>query len=149
MLKAHHSTGLLRAPEGIRTPNLLIRSNSIDPTRAEAARPQTKPGQVFAQVKGVRTRDGGPSRSVTELRSRGILGHILGHRGRLRPKPGGGRYAPAVEVTVNLEPWVRRRCDAPHAALMPMSGRRLAWRFERVGNSRTGALLVAIVSVSV
>jgi hypothetical protein len=54
------------APEGIRTPNLLIRSNSLDPTRAEAARPQTKPGQMFAQVTGVQTRQDGPGRGVTE-----------------------------------------------------------------------------------
>ena len=72
------------APEGIRTPNVLIRSNSIDPTPTEAARPQTKSGRMFAQVTGVRTRRGGPGRGVTEPRSRGILGHILGHRGRLR-----------------------------------------------------------------
>ena len=71
------------APEGIRTPNLLIRSNSIDPTPTEASRPQTKRGQMFAQVTGVRTGQGGPGRDVTEPRSRGILGHILGHPGRL------------------------------------------------------------------
>jgi hypothetical protein len=72
------------APEGIRTPNLLIRSNSIDPTWPEAARPQTKPRQMFAQVTELRTRHGGPGRGVTEPRSRGILGHILVHRARLR-----------------------------------------------------------------
>ena len=57
------------APEGIRTPNLLIRSNSIGPTRAESARPQTKPGGMFVQVTGVRTRQGGAGRGVTDLRS--------------------------------------------------------------------------------
>ncbi len=57
------------APGGIRTPNLLIRSNSIGPTWAEAARPQTKPRQMFAQVTGVWTRQGGPGRGVTEPRS--------------------------------------------------------------------------------
>lgn len=72
------------APGGIRTPNLLIRSNSIDPTPTEAARPETKPGQTFAQVTGVRRGRGGPGRGVTELRSRGLLGHILGHRGQRR-----------------------------------------------------------------
>ena len=71
------------APEGIRTPNLLIRSNSIDPTPTEAPRPQTKPRQMFTQVTGVRTRQGGPGRGVTELRSRGILGHILGQAMRV------------------------------------------------------------------
>ena len=60
------------APEGIRTPNLLIRSNSIDPTPTEAARPQTKPDCTFAQVTGVKTYSVGPSRSVTELRSAGF-----------------------------------------------------------------------------
>lgn len=34
-------------PEGVRTPDLLIRCNSIDPTPTEAARPQAKPGQPF------------------------------------------------------------------------------------------------------
>jgi hypothetical protein len=57
------------APEGIRTPNLLIRSNSIDPTPREAARPGKKPGQMFPQVNGVRTRQGGSGRDVTEPRS--------------------------------------------------------------------------------
>ena len=76
------------APEGIRTPNLLIRSNSIDPTPTEAARPRTKPGQMFAQVTRVRTRQGGPGRGVAELRSRGILGlKSLGHRGPLPVNP--------------------------------------------------------------
>ena len=74
------------------TPNLLIRSNSIDPTEAEAARPQTKPRQLFAQVTGLRTRQGGAGRGVTELRSRGILGHILGHHGRLWAHPARPRF---------------------------------------------------------
>ena len=63
------------APGGIRTPNLLIRSNSIDPTRAEAARPQTRPGQVSAQVTGVRTRQGGPGRSVRNRDPRNFGSH--------------------------------------------------------------------------
>ena len=83
------SVSTQNAPEGIRTPNLLIRSNSIDPTPTEAARPEKKPGQMFAQVTGMRTRQGRPGRGVTEPRSRRILGHVLGHLGRLRRNPGG------------------------------------------------------------
>ena len=84
------------APEGIRTPNLLIRSNSIDPTRAEANRPQTKPAQVFAQVTGVRTRQVGPGRDVTEPRSAEFWVTFWVITGRPVSYPGGWAIEPAA-----------------------------------------------------
>ena len=97
------------APEGIRTPNLLIRSNSIDPTPTEAARPQTKPRQMFAQVTGVRTRQGGPGRDVTEPRSAEFwVTFWVTAAGS--GEPGCGRYAPQLgAVNVDMAPCVRRR----------------------------------------
>ena len=88
------------APEGIRTPNLLIRSNSIDPTPTEAAGPQTKPDQMFAQVTGVRTPRAGPVGVVTEPRSRGILGHILATRGPVNYPSGWAIEPTAPRLTV-------------------------------------------------
>ena len=101
------------APEGIRTPNLLIRSNSIDPTPTEAARPQTKSGQMFAQVTGVRTRRGGPGRSYgTEIPL-----NFGSHSGSPRPAPVNpaaiGKRPQLGAVNVGKEPCVRRRCVAP------------------------------------
>ena len=92
------------APEGIRTPNLLIRSNSIDPTRAEAARPHTKPGRTFAQVTGVKTRQDGPGRVVTEPRSAEfwVTFWVTPLRGRLGWIPRGGRCARAVSAVTPL-----------------------------------------------
>ena len=85
---------------------------------------------MFAQVTGVRTRQGGPGRGVTEPRSRGILGHILG---QVRSGLCSGFGPRGVEVAP------RQLVEASGALCRVCShfGRSSSWRSRAESKSRT------------